>query len=139
MAKYSYNAAATGIAAVGALANSGLLRIYESGSTPPTNADDAAVGTLLAELTMNSTAFGSASDSDPGATISANAIASDSSADATGTADYCRIYESDGTTVVSQGTVTASGGGGDLELTSIDIVETEPVGVSSLTFTQPES
>ena len=40
---------------------------------------------------------------------SANAITQDSSADATGTASFFRLYKSDGTTCVLQGTVGTSG------------------------------
>lgn len=41
---------------------------------------------------------------------------SDASADAAGTAGHFRIYASDGTTPHLQGSITATGGGGDLTL-----------------------
>lgn len=73
--------------------NSGKLRIY-SGSVP---ADaDAALGgaTLLAELTLNATAFPAASSG----VLTANAITS-GTAGATGTASFFRILDSAGSTV----------------------------------------
>lgn len=43
----------------------------------------------------------------------------DASADAAGTAAHFRIYANDGTTCGLQGTVTATGGGGDLEVNNV--------------------
>lgn len=105
-----------------------LLRIYSG--TAPTNADTALSGnTLLAELAMASTAFGAAS----GGTKTAAAITQDSSADATGTATFFRIYKSDGTTCRVQGSVGTSGA--DLNLVTTSIVATQPVAVTSLVIT----
>jgi len=42
----------------------------------------------------------------------------DTSADATGTAAHYRLYASDGTTCHEQGSVTATGGGGDMTVDS---------------------
>jgi len=107
--------------------NNGRLRIY-SGSVPA-NADAALGGaTLLAELTLNATSFGAASSG----TITANAITADTSADNTGTAAFFRIFESDGTTVVYQGTVSTSGA--DLNLNSTSITAGVQVQVTSLTL-----
>jgi len=111
----------------------GLLNIY-TGSAP-TNVEDSATGTLLATLTFSTTAFGAAADATPGAIATAATITGDSSADATGTAGYFRITNAAGTAIM-QGTVGTSGA--DLNLTSTSIVATEPVNVTSLTFTVPE-
>ena len=113
--------------AISALANTGYLRIY-TGSKPATP-ETAASGTLLAELRLNATAFAAAS----GGIITANAITSDSSADNTGTAGWFRIWKSDGTTAVWDGTVGTSGA--DLNLNSVAISAGAAVGVSSLTIT----
>lgn len=59
----------------------------------------------------------------------------DASADATGTAAYFRIYDSAGTTCGVQGTVTASGGGGQLQLASTAITSGQPVQITSFTLT----
>lgn len=118
--------------AVTALANSGKLRIYSG--TKPATADTALSGnTLLAELTMNATAFGAAS----AGVATANSITSDSSADATGTATFFRLFKSDGTTVICDGTVGTSGC--DLNINTTSIVAGAVVAVSAFTYTQSKS
>jgi len=97
-----------------ALLNSGKLRIYD-GSQPAT-ADTAITSqVLLAEMTYNSTAFASA----VAGVATANAITSDSAADATGTATWLRSLKSDGTTVIFDGSVGTSGCNLNLNTTSI--------------------
>lgn len=61
----------------------------------------------------------------------------DVSADNTGTAAHFRIYKSDGTTCQVQGTVTATGGGGDLTLDNTSINSAQDVIVTSFTLTAP--
>lgn len=107
-----------------------LLRIYSG--TRPANADTAPAGTLLAELTCGSPFAPAAS----GGVLTANAITQDSSANATGTATWFRLVNSAGTTTVMDGDVTATGGGGDLELVTTSIVATQPVQVTAFTFTE---
>ncbi len=125
----SVNAA---VAAVLALANSGKLRLY-SGSQPANANTAIGAQVLLAELTFNATAFGA-----PTAGVAlANAITSDPSADASGTAAWCRILKSDGTTVLFDGTVGTSGC--NLNLTSTTITAGQPVAVASFTYTHPEA
>jgi len=83
----------------------------------------------VATLTFSDPAFGSA---DAGA-ITANAITSDT--DATGgTAALFKVTDSDNTEVY-RGTVTATGGGGDLTLSSLVIGAGDTVAVSSLVYT----
>jgi hypothetical protein len=109
-------------------ANSGLLRIYDG--TQATDADTAlGAQVLLAELTMNATAFAAAS----GGSASANAITSDSSANATGTATWFRLVKSDGTTVIMDGSVGTSGA--NLNLNSVSITSGATVSVTSFTVT----
>lgn len=59
----------------------------------------------------------------------------DATADATGTAAHWRLYASDGTTTHAQGSVTATGGGGDLELDNTSIASGQQVTVTAWTFT----
>ena len=66
-----------------------------------------------------------------------DAITSDTSADNTGTATFFRALESDGTTVVFQGTVGTSGA--ELNLNTTSIVQLGTVSVTSLTYTQATS
>ncbi|HYC44482.1 MAG TPA: hypothetical protein VED01_03260 [Burkholderiales bacterium] len=112
-------------------ANSGFLRLY-SGSVPA-NADAALGGaTLLAELTLNATAFGAAASR----TLTANAITQDSSANASGTCSFARIYQSNGTTVWSQFTSIGTSGT-EVVLSTTSIVAGQPVSCSSLTVSIP--
>lgn len=130
--KLSNTAANAAADAVCALANSGKLRIYDG--TQPATADTAiTTQTLLAELTLNATAFGAAS----AGVATANAITSDASADATGTASWFRVLKSDGTTVLFDGSVGTSGC--NLNLNTTSIVAAAAVAVSALTYTQQKS
>lgn len=115
--------------AVGTLLSGGSIEI-RSGSQPAT-ANDAATGTLLATITLGtapSASSGSVAMPDP---ASVNAVA-------TGTAGWYRAKASGGATVVD-GSVTASGGGGDITLSSTSLVSGSPVDLSSFTYTQPAS
>lgn len=121
MADASVNAEADALAA---LFNSGKLRIYDG--TQPTNADTAiGAQVLLAELTFNATAFPAAS----GGVLTANAITSDSSANASGTASWFRCVKSDGTTVIMDGSVgTATS---NLVMSTTTITATQTVSCSA--------
>ena len=132
LANVAANAAAD---AVCVLANSGKLRIYDStGTGQPANADTAVTTqVLLAELTLNATAFGAAALG----VATANAITSDASADATGTATWFRVLKSDGTTVLFDGSVGAAGC--NLNLNTTSIVIAAAVSVSALTYTQQKT
>jgi len=111
------------------LLDGGYLRIY-SGSKPA-NANTAITDqVLLAELRFGTPAFGDAANG----VATANAITSDTNANATGTAAWFRSLQSDGTTVVFDGTVGTSGANLNLDSTSISTGDT--VAVSSLTYTQ---
>ncbi len=123
------NAAANAAAdAVCALANSGKVRIYD-GIQPANAATAVSTQTLLAELTLNSTAFGAAA----AGVATANSITSDSTADASGTATWFRVVKSDGTTVLWDGSVGTSGC--DLNLNTAAIEAGAVVAVTALTYT----
>lgn len=122
-------------AVTGALGTSPTLRIYAG--TAPTDADASlSSNTLLAELAMSPTPFNAATDGNPNAIAAANTISNDTAADNTGTASFWRMYKSDATTCVIQGTVGTSGA--ELNLNSLSLVTGEIVSVSSFTFTMPE-
>lgn len=53
----------------------------------------------------------------------------------TGTAAHFRLYASDGTTCHMQGTVTATGGGGDMTLDNTSIASGQTVSVTTFTVT----
>lgn len=111
-----------------ATGNAALLRIYDG--TAPANANTALSGnTLLAELTCASPFAGASSSG----AVTASAITQDSSANATGTASFFRLYKSDGTTVIAQGACGTSGA--ELNLNTLSIVSGGPVQVTSLVWT----
>lgn len=115
-------------------AGAGTIQI-RSGSQPA-DPDTAASGTLLATLTFSDPAFGAAADAAPGATATASAITADSSADATGTAGYFRVLDSD-SNVICDGEIGTSGA--DLNLNTTSITSGDNVAISSFTITIPES
>src|SRR5690349_19410703 len=115
--------------AMAALANSGRLKIYD-GSQPANAATAVTTQNVLADLTMNATAFGAAVNG----VATANAITSDTSADATGTATWFRLYKSDNSTVVLDGSVGTSGA--DLNLNTTSIVAGAQVSITSFTLTE---
>lgn len=108
---------------------SAILRIY-SGTRPATAGAET---TILAQLTCNASAFAPASSS---GVLTLNAITSQPSAAATGTATWFRIYASNGTTHVLDGSVsTQAAGTGDLQLDSTSIVTGGTVAITSATIT----
>jgi hypothetical protein len=132
--KLSNSLADAKLAAVTTACNTGYLRIYDG--TEPANANIALSGnTLLAELRFGSPSFGAAATSGSDRAITANAFTQDDAANATGTATFFRAFQSNGSTVVFQGTVGTSGQ--QLNLTSTSIVVDGPVQVTSMTYTQP--
>lgn len=59
----------------------------------------------------------------------------DTSADATGIVAHFRLYASDGTTCHMQGTVTLTGGGGDMTLDNTNVQAGQSITISSFTIT----
>lgn len=110
-----------------ALLNGGSIRIYD-GTRPATPETAVSTQVLLAELTFNATAFAAASS----ASATANAITADTSANATGTASWARVLTSGGT-AVGDLTVTATGGGGDMQFPNPSIVASAQVSLTSFT------
>lgn len=98
----------------------------------PTNPDTAASGTLLATLTLNNPAFSAASAGVANGLLSgvtATAVAS-------GTAGWCRAYTS-GSAAVMDGSCSASGGGGDVQLNSVAITSGQTVTADSWVIELP--
>ncbi len=112
-----------------AISTAPLLRIYSG--TKPTACSDAATGTLLAEMTLPSDWLAAAS----GGSKAKSGTWSDASANAAGTAGYYRIYDAAGTNCHAQGTVTATGGGGDMTLDNTSIASGQVVTITSFTLT----
>jgi len=112
-----------------AIGTSAVLKV-RSGSAPA-NCAAADSGTVLATLSLPSDFLAAAAS---GAKAKSGTWA-DTSADAGGTAAHWRLYASDGTTCHGQGTVTATGGGGDLTLDTVTIVSGQNLTVTGWTFT----
>lgn len=111
-------------------AGPGTLKIYDG--TQPADADDSLPSgtTLLAELTFSDPSAPAAS----AGTLTFDVITEDSAADATGTATWARIEDSNSNTVFDCDVDTA---GATINLNSVAIVIGGPVDISSFTVTVP--
>lgn len=108
------------------------LKIY-SGSAP-TNPSDAATGTLLVNEELPSDWMAAASSGSK-----AKSGTWETTASATGTAGYFRIEDASETTTHMQGTVTATSGGGDMELNNTSITSGQTVTITTFTITAGNS
>lgn len=97
----------------------------------PANCATADSGTLLASMTLPSDWMAAAS----AGSKAMSGTWQDASADAAGTAGHFRIKDSAGTTCHLQGSVTATGGGGDLTLDNTSIASGQSVSITSFTLT----
>lgn len=123
------------------LFDGGTLEI-RSGSAPGPNAADS--GTLLVSIPLPTPAFGNAGASTAGQADKAGTW-EDSSADASGTAGHFRFKQSgdgggaDATQERIEGSVTGSGGGGDIELDNTSINSGQSVEVTAFNVSMAES
>jgi hypothetical protein len=97
----------------------------------PAHVADADTGTVLATLSLPAVWMATAS----GGSKAKAGTWEDLSADNTGTAEHYRLYESDGTTCHHQGSVTITGGGGDMTLDSISFTAGQSFSVTGFTLT----
>jgi hypothetical protein len=100
---------------------------------PPANCAAAATGTLLAEFALASDWAGAASagaKSLSGVPLSTTGLAA-------GDAAHYRIVDNAGTTCHEQGTVSASGGGGDVTVDNVTIAASQTVQITSWQKTAP--
>lgn len=100
---------------------------------PPASCAAADSGTALASFSLAADWAAAASG---GAKSFSGTPIQDSSADNTGTAGHFRVYASDGTTCHLQGTVTATGGGGDMEIDNTAINAGQVVQITSWTLNE---
>lgn len=107
-----------------AIGASGLLRIYD-GTRP---ASGGTATTLLAQLTLSATFAPAASLG----VLTASAIGSDASADATGTATWARLVTNGGVFVADMGVGTS---GQEVTLNTVSIVIAGTVACTSLVIT----
>ena len=101
-----------------------------TGAAPATCAT-ADSGTVLSTITLPSDWMAAAS----GGSKAKSGTWQDASADADGTAAHFRIYDSGGSICHLQGSVTATGGGGDLTLDSVSVTTGQQITITSFTLT----
>jgi len=99
--------------------------------TPPADCSQADSGTELVDMALPSDWMAAAA-----AGAKAKSGTWSGTAGATGTAGYFRIYDSTVTTCHQQGTVTATSGGGDIELDNTSINSGQTVTISGFTITE---
>lgn len=114
-------------------AAAGQIKIY-TGAQPSGGPGAAATGTLLAELTCSDPCAPAAA----AGVLTFSAITQDSSVNATGTAGWFRIQDSNGNGVID-GDITATGGGGDLTFDSVNFIAGGTCQITTLTLTCPAS
>lgn len=96
--------------------------------SPPSACSDADTGTVLASFTLASDWAGAASS---GSKSLSNMPVDDIAADNGGTAGYYRVYASNGSSCHMQGTVTPTGGGGDMTIDNAVLVAGQKVSITS--------
>jgi hypothetical protein len=99
--------------------------------SPPADCATASSGTLLALCSLPADWMNAAS----GGTKTKNGTWQDTSANGTGTAGYFRIFDTTGTTCHAQGTVTLTGGGGDMTVDNTSFVTGQAFSVTTFTLT----
>ena len=102
--------------------------------TQPAATTDAASGTLLATITLPTDWWAAASSGSKtllGSWAGTGSVA--------GLAGYYRLCANDGTTCGEQGTVTATGGGGDLTLDNANIGVGQAITITTWTRTAPNA
>jgi hypothetical protein len=97
----------------------------------PANCAAADSGTVCASITLASDWMANAS---AGSKAFSSTPLTDASADNTGTLAHYRVYDSAGTTCHMQGTITATGGGGDMTVDNTSVTAGQQVNITSWTI-----
>jgi len=114
-------------------AGSGLVQVYSGAQ--PASADLAPTGTLLAVFSLNDPSFGAAASGTASLSVSP-AISTTGVAD--GEAGWFRVVDSDSVTVFD-GEITATGGGGDLTMSTTTVSVGLALQMTAGTITMPAS
>ena len=96
----------------------------------PASVATAPSGTLLGTLVVAG-ALGTGS----AGVLTFNTVTSDTSADNSGTAGWFRLMKADGTTGVLDGSITPTGGGGDMTLNTTSVTAGGTIAITSGTIT----
>ena len=97
----------------------------------PTNCATANTGTIVATMVLPSDWLSDAG----GGSITLSGTWQDLAADASGTAGYFRLHNNAGTVCHMQGTVTATGAGGDMQLDNTNIAVGQQINITTFTIT----
>lgn len=97
---------------------------------PPVDCATADSGTVIATLNLPADWMAAAA----AGSKAKSGTWQDASADAAGTVAHFRIYASDGTTCHAQGTVTLTGGGGDMTLDNNNVQTGQQITINSFTI-----
>lgn len=116
---------------VGSDLDSGFIDIYTGAQ--PADPNDAPTGTLLVSCALAADAYGAAI----GGSATKNGTVQGTAGN-TGTAGYAQQRNAANTRWM-YGSVTATGGGGDVELTTTSIVTGQTITITASTITQPAS
>lgn len=97
----------------------------------PANCAAADSGTVLATLSLPADWMAGAANGSK----AKSGTWEDASADDTGTAAHFRLYATDGTTCHAQGTVTATGGGGDMTVDNTSFAAAQQFTITAFSLT----
>jgi hypothetical protein len=101
-----------------------------SGVIPP-DCGTANTGTVLATMVLPTDWL----NTPAGGSITLSGTWQDLSADASGTASYFRLHNNGGTSCHMQGTISATGAGGDMQLDNTNIAIGQQINITAFTIT----
>jgi hypothetical protein len=102
-----------------------------STGSPPANCGTANTGTVVATMVLPTDWL-----SDPLlGSVTLSGTWQDLSADASGTAGYFRLHNNGGTVCHMQGSISATGGGGDMQLDNTNIATGQQINITAFTIT----
>lgn len=116
-------------------AGSGHVKVYD-GTRPASPATAVSTQVMLVDYTLPEPAFGNAVAVTGGATATAATI-SNTTAAASGTASWFRVFDGSGNAVFD-GDITLTGSGGDLTMSALVITAGMDTGITGFTYTQPK-
>jgi hypothetical protein len=116
-----------------AIGTSPILRLRTG--APPANVAAASSGTVVATINLPSDWMGAAA----ARSKAMSGTWQDTSADAAGTVGHYEIVKNDGTTRQEQGTVTATGGGGDMTIDNTVVAAGQQITITSFTRSMPNN
>jgi hypothetical protein len=105
------------------------LKMFEGAA--PANITDPDSGTVIAVVEIPDTPFAAPVNG----VMAKSGTWEDPAADNAGTLGHFRIYEDGGTTVLMQGTITATSGGGDMEVDNTIVAAGQTITINTLSLT----